>query len=232
MSAIVIQNCFKLFLSIKRYRKQLSAQQKIGAIWKGYKAQTEFKEAMNGIILIQKIWKGLLLKREYQNIRKAIICFQKNLRRKIVRRRYLALVRNIPHLQAIVRKICRQHILEREIKAEIVLSSVYKGKCARELHLIKHINAIKIQNVSRVVMNKVAYNNKKRAILIIQTAVRKFLKRKRLKEKRHATVEIQRVVRGYLSRKRSTKRQDAAIFIQKMWRMYHTQLVQKRLRKT
>ena len=123
--------------------------------------------------------------------------------------------------QAVVRNLRETLILEKQIKAIIVLQRFWRCQSkVLQFRRVQENAALKCQTIFRGYIQRKKYINLKETVLKIQAKWRTRICYKCFQKKKSSTLTIQKWIRGYLVRKAIKLHHSSAVTIQKTWKRY------------
>ncbi|XP_042887717.1 abnormal spindle-like microcephaly-associated protein homolog isoform X1 [Penaeus japonicus] len=201
-AAIIIQSAVRGFLVRRDLIRKQEAATKIQARIRTWLARQQYMKSVKAVEKIQMYWRATLLMKEererYHTVRGALVRIQAIWRGRLVRQ-----------------KLQQQHVAATVIQSHVRLFVEYRRyqkmrNCTMQMQRWW-------RNVQLGAAIRKDYINKKKAAIVIQSAVRGFLKRRENERKNKATTLLQAQYRGYLQRRKYLKERQSVIKIQRWW---------------
>ncbi|XP_067141199.1 abnormal spindle-like microcephaly-associated protein homolog [Centruroides vittatus] len=202
-SAIMVQSVYRGYYQRKVYLRKRQAAVILQSSIRSWLVRCSFKKLHAAAISIQKFYKSVLLMRcqreEFLKLKKYSIFIQSRWKSKKMQKDY-------------IEKKSAAVTIQRQYRAKLT------GKKVREDYLRKKSAVLTIQSACRGFLCRKQFRQLK-AIIMIQSHVRRYLIQKNYKILLRATVKIQSLVRMYQQRSRYLKVRNAAITLQRHFRI-------------
>ncbi|XP_077986991.1 abnormal spindle-like microcephaly-associated protein homolog [Glandiceps talaboti] len=170
----------------ERYQKLKMASITIQAFYRGCQARKFVKQEKSARLVVS-VLKMYLARKKYIGQKAAAVKIQTNVRAYQARQRFLQLKKAATVLQkryraSVAGKRARQHFIEMK-EATLLVQRIYRGQLARSY--VKQIKAaVTIQTAYRAHSAYVKYQKIRKAVILIQAAVRNHLAEKQVREER------------------------------------------------
>ncbi|NXK25272.1 ASPM protein, partial [Arenaria interpres] len=205
VSAIVIQSSYRMYIQ-RRYYKQLC--------WAARVTQQRFRA---------KIAKAADME-NYAKLKKAVICLQSSFRAKKARELYKTNVAARCIQSFLKMRVERRRFLEKKAAA-IMIQSMFRCQRTRAHYKLIQSSAVAIQRwyraCHRTRLQKAEYSAQRRAIVIIQSAVRG-MKARKIARRIRAARKIQSFLQMAVQRRKFIQLRTAAITIRAYYLMHKT----------
>ncbi|XP_054714692.1 abnormal spindle-like microcephaly-associated protein homolog [Uloborus diversus] len=234
--AVIIQTCFRRYITCMKYRKKKEAciiiQQRLRANIKMRITRQNYLRIKKGFVLLQQKYRAKREMRkmleQFLNLRKAAITVQTHYRcyKKMCsdRNKYLAMKSGFLSFQALYRG--RKYRAKREMrkmhekflrlkKAAITIQAAVRCHLARKEYVAIRDASIKVQSVLRMYIAKKNYKQQQKSAIFIQSFYRMHLARTKFIALKHSCIIIQSLCRRHIAQKRFFEVRNSAIVIQK-----------------
>ncbi|KAH9505368.1 hypothetical protein Btru_058528 [Bulinus truncatus] len=211
-------------------REEVKAARILQMAWRRKKLQQAVKIRQiktKAAIIIQRWIRPLFKKKLFARQEAASICLQKYIRRYLAKSKMHKLRQEIQLIQQLVSREQAAQTLQCFWRLYSAKKKLLKLKALKQLENSKNkqeMAARIIQNFMQCWLQRRAFLTYRNAVIIIQTACRKYLAIKHFKiltaqHRSKSAIIIQKWVRRYLSIKKNSKLKAAAVIIQKSWRI-------------
>ncbi|XP_033114872.1 abnormal spindle-like microcephaly-associated protein homolog [Anneissia japonica] len=203
-AAVKMQAIFRAILA-RRQINNLKAAIKLQAFFKMTVVRNKFLRQKEAAVKIQSYFRRYSYQTSYQNLRSTTLFLQRNFRN---------------NKKA---KDCRT-VYQQKRQAAIVIQASYRGLVVKRNYLKVQESVIKLQSCIRCKQQQNRFFKLKNAAVIIQTAWRSYQLAYKIfqnyQQKKKAIIVIQSTFRGYILRKQMMERNRAAVYIQNCYRTY------------
>ncbi|GIX68681.1 abnormal spindle-like microcephaly-associated protein homolog [Caerostris extrusa] len=219
----------------QNYLIQKNGFLKLQAQFRAFKARKEFCMQKRSVVVIQNAFKCYIIKKKYFILKSSVVKIQRCYRGYklmcLEKQKYLTMQTGFTKLQALCRGIIARSYFKILLKSTVIIQSHCKKMIVMNHYKKTKQSCIIIQQKYRAqqLMNKAVlkFQKIKRSIIIIQSAVRSYLVRKKYKNMKIAAIKIQSFARMVKCRKTYNYTCRQIIFIQQF---YHAKYLM-RLRK-
>ncbi|KAJ9566243.1 hypothetical protein OSB04_002209 [Centaurea solstitialis] len=194
-AAIVVQTCYRSWLSRKCFLNHKQATIKIQTCYRGWLSRNCFLSHKKATIKIQACYRSWLSRKCFLNHKQATIKIQSCYRGWLSRKLFLN------HKEATMK-----------------IQACYRGWLSRKRFLNQKKATVKIQSYYRGWLSRKCFLNHKQATIKIQSYYRGKMFRKRFLDQKQAATRIQSRYRGWLSRKSFLKTKQAVVKLQSSYR--------------
>ncbi|TRZ18192.1 hypothetical protein HGM15179_008858 [Zosterops borbonicus] len=254
VAATRIQATFRKFMAVKEFRlvkhAVLTIQRHYRAKVLGQRQRQEYVQLQNAAVRLQALWRGKAVRKmiqkkhhhatiiqsyyrmhinqlKYKKLRQATLVIQKYYRaycmKKTQRAVYLKTKAAALVLQSAYRGMTVRRQLNKLNKAATTIQAAFKSYLVKKEYERLRSAAIAIQRHQRMTDLQTGRN-----IILVQAAVRGYIRRKRFHRMKESTIKIQASFRGFIQRKRYLLFKFSAVLIQQHYRAHRLRNIDQR----